>query len=450
MSNNRLFLAAVSLALAAYFFGCSTDTVAPQVEVSNKASKEFQFNYSFLYYYYYKSADELEDSEAYLESPLKAIINEKYADVADVIVMYESMSDPLTTYYPHAFYSAVSSAIRESDTEDKSFGMELDGELRVKTVFRVGPAASAGVLKGDVVLALDSVPLNGSDSLYEAILSAKKDAFTFSIARSNDTLSMEMTRTAVIAPTVFLDSAENIPVIRVTEFVGKTNGFDSDGTALEFEDALERTKGAASTILDLRGNGGGSVNLCERMAKAVLRRGDTVIVERQWGYGKKGRDSSEQVVTAEKDGIGAGRYYVMMLDSGSASCTEIFAAALTANLKVPVVGTNSFGKGIGQTYVTTPDSAFGVATSILFLDKDFQSYHRYGFEPDFTIADSDSAFQKAIELASGMTFQRTAGYGSEVQPYWDSAKRKQQKTFSPKEALRELKRGMAIREFSGF
>ncbi len=450
MSKNRLFLAAAFFAFAAYFFGCSTDTVAPQVEVSNKASKEFQFNYSFLYYYYYNAANELEDSEVYLESPLKAFINEKYADVADVIVMYESMSDPLTTYYPHAFYAAVSSAIRESDTEDKSFGMELDSTLRVKTVFRVGPAASAGILKGDIILALDSVPLNGNDSLYEALLLAKKDEFTFSVARSNDTLSVEITRTAVIAPTVFLDSAENIPVIRITEFVGKTNGFDSDGTALEFENALEQTKGAASTILDLRGNGGGSVNLCERMAKAVLRRGDTVIVEREWGYGKKGRDSSEQAVTAERDGIGAGRYYVMMLDSGSASCTEIFAAALTANLKVPVVGTNSFGKGIGQTYVTTPDTAFGVATSLLFLDKDFQSYHRYGFEPDFCIADADSALQKAIELARGKTFKRTAGYSAEIQPYWNSAKHKQQKTFSPKDALRELKRGMAVREFSGF
>lgn len=449
MPKNKLFLAAASLTLAAYFFGCSTDTVSPQVEVSDKASKEFQFNYSFLYYYYYKSADELEDSEVYLESPLKAIINEKYADVADVIVMYESMSDPLTTYYPRTFYSAVSSAIRESDTEDKSFGMELDGELRVKTVFRVGPAASAGVLKGDILLAVDNVPLNGNDSIYKAILSAKKDKFTFSVARSNDTMSIEMIRTAVISPTVYLDSAENIPVIRITEFVGKTNGFDSDGTALEFEEALSRTKGAASTVLDLRGNGGGSVDLCVRMAKAVLQRGDTVIVERKWGYGKKGRDSSEQVVTVEKDGIGAGRYYVMMLDSGSASCTEIFAAALTSNLKVPVVGTNSFGKGIGQTYVTTPDSAFGVATSILFLDKNYQSYHLYGFEPDFYIADADSAFQKAVELASGKTSKRTAGYSQQVQPYWNSSMRKQVKRFSPAEALRELKRGMAIREFPG-
>ncbi len=451
MFKNNLFFAAVTLALAAYFCGCSTDTVAPQVEVSNKASREFRFNYSFLYYYYYKAADELEDSETYLESPLKALVNENYADVADVIVMYRYyMSDPLTNYYPHTFYSAVSSAILESDTENKSFGMELDSTLRVKTVFRVGPAASAGILKGDEILALDSVPLNGSDSLYKEILSAKKDEFTFTVSRADDTLSTKMIRTTVISPTVFLDSAENIPVIRITEFVGKTNGFDSDGTALEFEDALERTQGAESTILDLRGNGGGTVNLCERMAKAVLYQGDTVIVEKRWGHGKNGRDSSEKAITAEKDGIGAGRYYVMMLDSGSASCTEIFAAALASNLEVPIVGTNSFGKGIGQTYVTTPDSAFGVATSLLFLDKDFQSYHRYGFEPDFYIADTDSAFQKALELANGKSVKRTAGYGSQVQPYWSSAKRKERENFSPSDALRELKRGMALREFSGF
>ncbi len=449
MTGSRLFLAATLFAIAAYLSGCSTDTVAPDVQVSSKASKEFQFNYSFLYYYYYKAAEELEDSDTYLESPATALINEKYADVADVIVMYASMSDPLTKYYPRAFYSAISSAIEESDTEDKSFGMELDSTLRVKTVFRVGPAASAGISKGDVILALDSVSLDGSDSLYKSILEAKKDSFSFTVQRDDDTLSFEMTRTTVASPTVFLDSAENIPIIRVTEFVGRTNGFDSDGTALEFEEALEETKGAESTVLDLRGNGGGTVNLCERMAKAVLRRGDTVIVERKWGYEKGRRDSSEQAVIAEKDGIGAGRYYVMMLDSGSASCTELFAAALASNLKAPVVGTNSFGKGIGQTYVTTPDSAFGIATSILFLDKDFLSYHRYGFEPDFYAADADSALAKAVELASERTFRRTAGYSSQVQPYWSSAKSKRQETFSPAEALRELKRGMAVRKISG-
>ncbi len=448
MIGGKTFLAVTLFAIAASLSGCSTDTVATSVKVSSEASREFRFNYSFLYYYYYKSAEELEDSETYLESPAIALINAKYADVADVLVMYASMSDPLTKYFPHAYYSAISTAIGESDTEDKSFGMELDSTLRVKTVFRVGPAAEAGIQKGDVVLALDSVPLDGSDSLYRSVLAQKKDSFAFTVKRDDDTLSFEMERTAVISPTVFLDSASDIPIIRITEFVGRTNGFDSDGTALEFEAALEETQGAESTVLDLRGNGGGSVNLCERMAKALLRRGDTVIVEKRWHSGKSGRDSSDQAIIADKDGIGAGRYYVMMLDSGSASCTELFAAAIASNLKVPVVGTNSFGKGIGQTYVTTPDSAFGIATSLLFLDKDFQSYHLYGLEPDLYIADADSAREKAVELALDRTFKRTAGYSLQVQPYWSSSKRKRQEAFSPAEALRELKRGMAVREFS--
>lgn len=451
MARNPLFFAAAALAFAASFLGCSTETVAPPVEVSSKASKEFQFNYSFLYYYYYKAAEELEDSEVYIESPQKAVFDEAFADVADVLVMYASMSDPLTMYYPRAYYSAVSSIIRESSTEDKSFGMEIGENLRVKNVYRKGPARTAGIQKGDAIFAVDSLPLDGNNSLYRAILEKKKtDSFSFTIVRGNDTLNLEISREAVITPTVYLDSAENIPIIRITKFAGKTNGFDSDGTALEFEEALAQTDGAESTILDLRGNGGGSVDLCERMAKAVLSRGDTVIVEKRWGYGNKGRDSVEKAIVAEKDGMGAERYYVMMLDSGSASCTEIFAAALTANLQVPIVGTNSFGKGIGQTYITTPDSAFGIATSLLFLDKNFKSYHRYGFEPDFFIADADSALRKAVELAQGKKRKRDAGYGSQVQPYWDSTKRKAQLEISPAKSLREFTRGLAVREFSEF
>lgn len=450
MIRSRLLFTAATFALAVSFWGCSTETVAPSVEVSPAASKEFQFNYSFLHYYYYKAAEELEDSEVYIESPLKAKFAANYADVADVLVMYASMSDPLTAYYPRAYYSAVSSVIRESGTENKSFGMEIGEDLRVKNVYRTGPAMAAGIQKGDAIVALDSIPLNESDSLYRAILEKKKtDAFSFTVIRGTDTLAFEMARGAVISPTVYLDSAENIPIIRITKFAEKTNGFDSDGTALEFEDALTQTKGAEATVLDLRGNGGGSVDLCERMAKEILFRGDTVVVEKRWGYGNKGRDSVEKAIVSEKDGLGAGRYYVMMLDSGSASCTEIFAAALTANLQVPIVGTNSFGKGIGQTYITTPDSAFGAATSLLFLDKNFESYHRYGFEPDFFVADADSAQRKALEIAKEKKRKRSAGYAAQVQPYW-RAKHKKQEEFSPAKALREFSRGLAVREFSAF
>lgn len=134
-----------------------------------------------------------------------------------------------------------------------------------------------------------------------------------------------------------------------------------------------------------------------------------------------------------------------MLDNQSASCTEIFAAAITANLKVPIVGTTSFGKGIGQIYVTTPDTAFGAVTNTLFYDKDGNTYHTYGFEPDFSISDADSALAKAVELAKEGTFKRTAGYSTQIQPYWRQVKKKAAEKTSSANLLQNIKTGMALR-----
>lgn len=46
------------------------------------------------------------------------------------------------------------------------------------------------------------------------------------------------------------------------------------------------------------------------------------------------------------------------------------------------------------------------------FDKDFKSYHKVGFVPDFEIEDSAKALSKAVELAKEGTYKRTAGYGT--------------------------------------
>lgn len=424
--------------------GCSTDTLRPAVTEIESASKEFNFNYRFLYYRYYLSAEELAKPAVYLESPDTAKFA-KYSDVADVFVMYGYMSDRMTTYYPHAFFNQLHSSLTQS-SQSKSFGMELDSDLFVKTVYREGPANSAGIRRGDRILALDSVSLGGDSALYAKTLSAKSsDTFLFTILSGRDTSDVSLTRAALLSPTVYLDSVGEIPVIRITGFTDQTNGFSSNGTAKEFKEALVETEGAASTVLDLRSNPGGLIDICTQMAAALLSEGDTVILEMSWHARKGRRDSTGTVLVASEDGIGKGRYYVLMLDSNSASCSEIFAAGVTANLKSPIVGTNSFGKGIGQTYTVTPDSGYGVATSYLFFDKEGNSYHGYGFAPDFPVADPDSALALAAELATARTAKRTAGYSTEVQPFWRVAK-KSSGEISPEKSLAEFKRGMAVRE----
>jgi len=447
--SQKLLPVVFSAALAASFLGCSSDTVS-HVEDTSGASDELKETYSMLYYYYYLADTELGELSTYVDNPLNVYINDTYADVADVITMFYAMSDKLTRYFPSAFYESLVKQLTGSDVENKSFGMEVDSSLVVKYVYREGPAVSAGIEKRDQILAVDGNALETLSELNSYLESVEnRDSFLFALERDGLTYEVSMTRAELNVPTVYVDTLSDIPIIRVTEFTNTTNGYEDEGTLQEFKDALEATDGASSTILDLRGNGGGYVSLCTQMAGELLSDNDTIIYERSWEPEHNRRSYSSTGYLASGDGIGKGRYYVLMLDSNSASCTEIFAAALTANLKTPIVGTNSFGKGIGQLYLTTETKGICGITSVLFYDKDGYAYHTYGFVPDFYEPDSLEALNKAVELAKAGSYQRTEGYSSEVQPYWASPKTLGKKSISidPEEYLQDALRGLAIVDF---
>ena len=447
--SKKLLPVIFSAALAASFLGCSSDTISP-VEDTSGASSELKTTYSMLYYYYYLADTELGELSTYVDNPLNVYINPAYADVADVITMFYAMSDKLTRYFPSAYYESLVQLLTESDVESKSFGMEVDSSLGVKYVYKEGPAVSAGIQKRDHILAVDGnqfETLSELDSYLESI--ENRDSFLFSLERDNLTYEVSMTRTKLNVPTVYVDTLSDVPIIRVTEFTNTTNGYDDEGTLREFKDALEATAGANSTILDLRGNGGGYVSICTQMAGELLSNNDTIIYERSWEPEHNRRSDNTTGYLASGDGIGKGRYYVLMLDSNSASCSEIFAAALTSNLKTPIVGTNSFGKGIGQLYLTTETKGICGITSVLFYDKDGYSYHTYGFVPDIYEPDSLEALNKAVELAKTGSYSRTEGYSSEMQPYWASPKTlgKKSTSIDPEEYMQDALRGLAIVDF---
>ena len=60
----------------------------------------------------------------------------------------------------------------------------------------------------------------------------------------------------------------------------------------------------------------------------------------------------------------------------------------------------------------TPSFSLAIITALKVIDKNFNTYHKYGIAPDFPISDKELALQKAIELAKEGTYLRTAGYGT--------------------------------------
>jgi C-terminal processing protease CtpA/Prc len=230
-------------------------------------------------------------------------------------------------------------------------------------------------------------------------------------------------------PSVRLTYQDSIPVIQIQQFVVTT--ISDKGTFGEFLSALKKTEGAKSTIIDLRGNPGGETKQCDSIAAALLSKGDTIIIDieaipdsvregRYWRYVQR-LDTVSRIVPG--DGVGKDRYYVVMADTGSASCSESMLSALTANRHVPVVGQLTYGKGIGQIVIdSTYRYGLALITALQSFDKNWESYHDLGIVPDFEIDDPDEQLAKAVELAKEGTYIRTAGYGTRKLNHFSKAR----------------------------
>jgi C-terminal peptidase prc len=397
----------------------STSDVSSSSYTASLADSEFEYNYLLLKYFYYEADAELATSSYYAEyAGRSAYAGKEYADTR---YMYSQMSDLFTRYFTPAYYNYIMTLLTQSESET-NIGMKVDTSLKVKLVYPNGSAENAGIQKGDSVISVDSIAISSYQAYERLVDSSTATTFSIEFQRGDSAFTVSLQKTELLLPTVYLDSIKGIPVITVTEFTDSTS--DPKGTDHEFERALSETEGATATVLDLRGNGGGSVDKCVAMAEMLLPKNDTAITMISTDLDsvkmKQVMDTTYEI--ASSTGIGKGRYYVLLLDTGSASCTEMFAAAITSNLQSPIVGMTSYGKGIGQYYMTTYAGGIAGITSLHILDKNGKSYHTYGILPDYEISDPDAALAKAVELAKGATVKRTAGYGTQVLSNWTGEK----------------------------
>ena len=213
-------------------------------------------------------------------------------------------------------------------------------------------------------------------------------------------------------PTVLSASAgPGISYLRVTQFkrvtMEKVAG-DTSGSWLEFRKALRATADDGATILDLRGNPGGNVDVCLGMADELVPGGRTLVFEEDavspW-YGLPMR----RAYPSKAGGLGESRDFVILIDGGSASCAEIFVAAVRGTRpRDAAVGTRSYGKGIGQSIWNTPGGGLLRITSLRLFAPDGSSWHRSGIAPDVEVSGSADQLARAVEEARKMLSRASA------------------------------------------
>ena len=325
-------------------------------------------------------------------------------------------TDAFTRYFDSLAAKSVWDQINTS-THPAAMGIEVKlsaggDTIFVKRVVPDSPADRAGVVPGMAVLAIDDSALVGDSAIHRFTRFAPGDSgtsVTLTVSGTGGTKKATMKREPVSFPTVSVDSLPGAGYISISSFTTVT--VNNKSTHGEFVDALKATRGQAVTILDLRDNPGGVLDLAIRMIDEIVPLGNVLIREKQRVYNEEKRAPlvSNKTYYATSNGVGENRagggkrQFILLSNGGSASAAEIFLVAVREALKAPIMGGKSYGKAVGQLPKQTPGKGLALITFLQFTSKSGLEYHKVGLKPDHPDSSSeDSLLLHAAELARTM------------------------------------------------
>ena len=309
------------------------------------------------------------------------IDEEKLVDGA-INGMIESLDDPYSAYMDKkeasSFHESISSSFEGIGAEIQ----EQDGQIMVVSPIKGSPAEKAGVKPNDIILSVDGKSVEGLSSS-EAVLKIRGEKGTkvdLSISRAGESEPIELTikRDTIPIETVYAEMLDDgVAKIQVTSF--------SEHTVQELKTALEEMskKDMKGLVLDLRGNPGGLLEQAIEMASLFIPNGKVVLQVED-------RSGKKEVYKSENDGE-LKIPVVVLIDDGSASASEIVAAAVSESADIPLIGVKSFGKGTVQTAQDFKDGSNFKYTAAKWLTPEGNWIHKKGIKPDITVKLPDYA-----------------------------------------------------------
>ena len=345
------------------------------------------------------------------------IIDEKYVDHSELDkqnMLYGAIEGLVASLGdPHTVFLRPTEAKQFNDSLNGEFagiGIEIgirNKKLTVIAPLKDTPADIAGIKSGDIILQIDGE--NTDDiQLFEAvekIRGKKGTVVTLQIMRNGFTEPelFSMTRNTITIPAVQLTTFEspqkNIPSgLRISHLQIFTFNQNVDK---EFSDIAKNIidSGSNGIILDLRNNPGGLLDSSINIASYFLD-DDLVVVTEKFG------DDTENVFKTNGNKSLKEIPIVILINSGSASASEILAGALRDHKNVTIIGETSFGKGSVQQVAELQGKTTFKYTVAKWLTPNGTSINEQGIEPDVVIErtaddidqDRDPQLDKAVEL----------------------------------------------------
>jgi len=332
-------------------------------------------------------------------------VNQKKLINGAIDGMVKSLDDPYSTYMSNeeakSFHSSISSSFEGIGAEIQ----EKDGHIVIVSPIKGSPAEKAGLKPNDMVISVNGKSLQGMDSTQAVTLirGKKGTKVTLSIQRPgmDAPMTVPLVRDTIPIETVYGEMVDNrIAKVQITSF--------SSNTSKELATTLNdlQKKGMKGLVLDLRQNPGGLLDQAVSITSMFVPKGKIIVKEQD-------RNGKIKEIASQNEG-NPDLPLVVLIDKGSASASEIFAAAVKESAGVPLVGEKSFGKGTVQTAADFKDGSNLKYTIAKWLTPNGNWIHKKGIVPDVEVALPEYATlpiidpDKELALSSSSTEVQTA------------------------------------------
>ncbi len=318
--------------------------------------------------------------------------------------LVNSLDDPATV-----FLDPDETDSFNSSNEGKLFegiGAELgydNGQIIIISPIEGSPAQAAGIKPRDIILKIDGVDVKPSDNIYDVVQKIRGKAgtkVTLTVLHQGDlkAADIEIVRGAITIPSIEVKDTDNskVKILKVSRFTDSSVAEWNSNWDKAVEE-IEKSN-AKGIILDLRGNPGGFFDSSVYAANEFLAKGK--IISQQ-----EDRSGKVKEFKATRKGKLLTIPVVILVNSGSASASEILSGALQLNNRAKVIGEETYGKGTAQSILPLNNGSSLHITTLKWLLPNGKWLNRENpIKPDILLeltdedflAGKDPQFEKAL------------------------------------------------------
>ena len=267
------------------------------------------------------------------------------------------------------------------------------GVALITRVFKDSPAAKAGMLAGDIIKAIDGVPVDDENlgDLKELVTGERGSEVVLDIQRGNEIIRLTVIRDAINS-SVYASSQDDFVILEIESF-GETTAQEIDKYLSDYEDADK-------LIIDLRNNSGGyqtSVRDCLREFIGVNK---PYLIQRDVNGNEDVDYTINGKVFENFEDI------VILINNNTASAAEVFALVMKEEMNnVTLVGETTYGKGVIQTNRYLSDGGILKITSYYWYSPKGTSIHKEGVKPDIEVSMPDIYYETYYSMEEDETYE---------------------------------------------